>query len=153
MQRRSHNALDPRRGGWLDPLAATARQQLVAHALRPPLALSDMLSKPRGELLGVGDAALAVAQVLADLRAMTLDRATRPLVHADVHHRGLQLPSDEVDRGIGQLRAPGWKSAVARVVLQQQRKAKPRRTVLRVNERPLVVEHRPVLNKLVQIDR
>ena len=112
-----------------------------------------MLRKPRGELFSVGDAALPVTQVLADLRSMTLDRPTRPLVHADVHGRGLQLPSDELDRGIGHLRAPGWKSAVERVVLQQQREAKPRATVLRIDERPLVVEHRPVLDKLIQIDR
>lgn len=119
MQRRSHDPLDPRGGGRLDALAATARQQLVAHALRAPLALGDMLSKPRGELLGVGDAALPVPKVLADLRPMTLDRAASPLVRLDVYGRGMKLPSDELDRGALQLCAPGRELTVTRVVLQQ----------------------------------
>jgi hypothetical protein len=52
VQRRSHDALDPRWGRRLDPLAATPREEPVAYSLRAPFALGDMLSKPRGELLG-----------------------------------------------------------------------------------------------------
>ena len=94
-----------------------------------------------------------VGRVLPDLCSMTLDRAARPLVGADICGRDLQLPRDELDCGMGQLRAVGREPTVARVVLQQQREAKPRASVLRVDERPLVVEHRPVLDKLIQINR
>jgi hypothetical protein len=112
-QRRPHDAVDAARRRRLDPLAATARQQLVAHALMASLALG--VSKPPGELLRVGHRALAEAELLADLRPMALDRSTRPLVRTRIRSVDPQLTGDEVDHRVWKIRGPGGKAAVARV--------------------------------------
>jgi hypothetical protein len=117
------------------------------------LPLSDMLGKPGGELLGVSHRAFADAKLVTDLRAMTLDRTTRPLIRTQIRGVDPQLPSDELDRRSGKVRRLAREAAVTRVVLQQQREAQPRRAVLGVDQRPLVIEHRPVLHELIQIDR
>jgi len=77
-QSRADDSIDPPGSRRLDPLAVTAREQLLADALGTTLDLRDMLDQPRRQLLGIGNRALAKAEVLADLRAMMLDRAPRP---------------------------------------------------------------------------
>jgi hypothetical protein len=104
---RSHDAIAPPRRGRLDPLAQTAREQLLANAPRTALPLDDVLSQPRGELPRIGDAALSKPEVLADLRPVTLDRATGPLIRPHLRRRDPHLPRDELDDRAGQLRAAG----------------------------------------------
>ena len=112
-----------------------------------------MLDQPRRQLLGIGNGAFAKSEVLADLRAMMLDRAPRPLVRTELARRDLHLPGDELHNGVRQIRVSRREAAVTRVELQQQREAKPRRAALARNQRPLIVEHRPMLDEVIQIDR
>ena len=72
-------SIRPGAGGSIRSLRQL-RQQLVAYPFMAALPLGDMLGQPRGELLRVGHRALPEAKLLTDLRAMALDRATRPLV-------------------------------------------------------------------------
>ncbi len=114
-------------------------------------ALCHVLRKPSGQLLRIRDAALPKPKALADLRPVTLARAPRPLKRHDPRSLDLQLPSDELHHRHRHL--PGDReTTVAGVVLQHQREAQPRRPVLRLYERALVLKHRPVLDKLIQID-
>ena len=151
-QSRADDSIDPPGSRRLDQFAATAHEQLFANALGATLDLRDMLDQPRRQLLGISDGALAKTEVLADLRAMMLDRAPRPLIRTELRRRDLHLARDKLHDRARQIPAGRREPAVPRIELQQQREAQPRRATLARYQRPLVIEHRPMLNEVIQID-
>ena len=91
--------------------------------------------------------------MLADLGAVILNRAARPLVKAQITDRHLHLAGNEVHRLLRQLRTAPGKPARPCVELQQQRETQLRRAALASHQLLLILEHSPVLDQLVHPDR
>ncbi len=86
--------------------------------------------------------------MIADLAAVVLDGAAGPLVEADVRRRDLDLPRDEVDGLVRELRPARGEPPMLGEELQQERKAQARRPALPRDQLPLVIQHRPVLGQV-----
>lgn len=118
-----------------------------------PLRAGDVGGQPVGEFVRVGDRALPEPQVIADLAAVVFDGAAGPLVEADVRRRDLDLPRDEADGLVRELRPARGEPPMLGEELQQDRKAQARRPALPGDQLPLVIQHRPALDELVQPKR
>jgi hypothetical protein len=151
VQRRTHDPVDPPGRRRLDPLRPAARQQLVADQVRAPLGLAHVGGQPPGQLVRVGHRALPEPKLCADLRPVVLDRAPGPLVKAQFGRVHPDLAGDELDSFVGQLAATAREPADPRVDLQQQREPQPGRAPLARDQRLLVIQQRPVLDKLIEI--
>jgi hypothetical protein len=152
-QRGPDDAVNPAPRRWFHPLGTAPVQQLFTHPVRAAFGVGDVFRQPPRQPLRIGDAALPVAQMPADLGAVILNRAARPLVKAQVPGRHLHLTGHEVHRLLRQLRAAARKPTRPRIKLQQQRKTQPRRTTLAGHQLLLILQHRPVLDELIHFHR
>ncbi|MDT0543025.1 hypothetical protein RND15_09860 [Streptomyces sp. DSM 41529] len=143
----------PARRGRLNVLSTATRQQFHPYLLGPAFLERDVLGQIRRQLLRVRDAALTEAEMAPDLRAVVLDRTARPVVGLQLRGGNLRLPGDELHGLTGQLCPVPGKPAVLRVELQQHSEAQSRHTALAGHERLLVLQQRPVLDQLVQVQR
>jgi hypothetical protein len=91
--------------------------------------------------------------VLADLSAVVLHRAAGPLVEPQVRRRDIHLPGDELNGLVRKLRAARRKPGVLRVEPQEQREAQPRRPAFPRYQIPLVIQYRPLVDKLIEPER
>jgi hypothetical protein len=74
------------------------RQQRLADPLHPAFLATHVIGQPLGQLLGVGHAALAEGQELADRLAVPLHGPPRPLEEAQIGGGDLHLGGDVGDR-------------------------------------------------------
>jgi hypothetical protein len=151
MQGRAHDPVDAAAGGRLDAFLPAPGQQLVTDPFGAALGLSDVGDQPLGELVGVGDAALPEPQRPADLAAVELNRAARPVVERRLGRRHANLPSHVIHRGVEDLAPAAGKPAALGVEAQQQREAEPCRATLAGHQRQLVLNQRPPVDQLVLI--
>jgi len=82
-----------------------------------------------------------------------LHRTARPLVQPELGRRHLYLVSYEPDCRIGQLAPAAREPTMPHVELQQQSDPEPPSASLTCQQRRLVVQHRSVLNQLVEFNR
>jgi hypothetical protein len=129
------------------------REQLLARPTVVALSLAHLGRQPCRELLGVLDRTLPEPEMLPDLAAMPLDRAPVPVVQPELGRRHLHLVGDEPDHPVGQLGSAARETAELDVVLEQQREPEEPGTTLAREQGALVVQNRPVLNQLVELDR
>jgi hypothetical protein len=91
--------------------------------------------------------------VASDLRPVVLDRAASPLVEPELGRLDTDVPGHELDRLARELAAAARKPAGPDVELQQQREPEPGRPTLARDQHPLVIQQRPVLDQLIEIQR
>jgi hypothetical protein len=140
-------------GGSIRSSRAAVPQQLLPHPVRVALSVRHLGRQPLRQLLGVDHPAHPKPQVITDLGAVVLDRPPGPVVQTKLRGRHLDLPGNVVDDLVSELCTPARESAMPRVELQQQREPQPRRTALARHQLQLVLQHRPVLDKLVHPHR
>ncbi|MEA2231766.1 MAG: hypothetical protein QOD83_1582 [Solirubrobacteraceae bacterium] len=144
--RAAEDPLDPRGTG---PLAATAAQQRVTHAIFAEFDWADLALQPAGPALLVGDGGLAKPERLADLRAVILDRAARPVIGRQLIGGDSDLVGDERDRSRWDLRAIARETRLELKELQQQREPQPSRASLVGHQRPIGIKQRPRRHELL----
>jgi hypothetical protein len=152
-QRRAHDPVDAGLRRWLDLLVAAMRQQFDQDLVGPTFLLANSGCKPLGELLGIGDAALAEPEVLADLSAVIGDRAASPLVETQIGGSDLNLAGDELDHLVEQVCTTAGEPAMLPVEPKKQRETQSRRPTLPGDQSPLTVQQRPMLNQILDIER
>ena len=84
---------------------------------------------------------------------MVLDGTASPLVEAQVGRGYAHLAGHELHSLIRKLATPARETASPRVELQHQREPQPRRTALARDQLLLVIQERPVLDELIEIQR
>ncbi len=125
-QRRSHDLGDAIRARRLDQLATAPGEEVVADPVLPTLGLGDVAGEPRGQLLGVDDAALPKPRVAADLGAVALAGTAGHVVGAEFARRHSHLAGDVGHGIVGQLVAAPGEPASPEQELQRQGEAEPR---------------------------
>jgi hypothetical protein len=153
VQRRAHDPADPPSRRRLNPLRPAPSEQLIADQLRAPFGLAHVRGEPLSQIVRVSDRALPEAQMGPDLRPVVLDRAARPLVQPEHALIDANLPSHELDRFARYLATAARKPAGPNVELQQQREPEPRRPALARDQLSLVIQQRPMLDQLIEIQR
>jgi len=89
--------------------------------------------------------------MLTDLRPVVLDRAASPLVEAHVARLHADLPSHILHGFVRQLGPAPREPTHLSEKLQHHREAEPRRPTLASDQLPLVIQQRPVLDELAEI--
>ena len=113
--------LDSRRSWRLDPVVPEAGEQVLEQAIDRQLDGAELAGEPLDHPLLVLAGHLAELALVADLRAVVLDHASRPRVGGELRRRHLHQAGHIVDRRGRQLLRTGGEAAFEIEELQQQR--------------------------------
>ena len=136
----------PRR---LKTLLPAAPEQRCALALLAELAGAYLVRQPARQPLLVRAGRLAKSARFADLRAVILDRAPRPLVLRKLARLDLHQAGDVAHRGRRQLCGVCREPALQFKELQQQSEPKTGRARLVRDQLPIAIEQRPAVDQLL----
>ena len=132
-------------------LLPAACQQRCALALLSQLARAHLLCQPLRQPLLVRAGRLTESGRFPDLRAVILDRSTRPRVLRKLARLDLHQAGDVLDGRRRQLRGVRGEAALQLEELQQQREPQTGRAGLVRDQLPIAVDKRPTIDQVLRL--